>query len=40
MDKREDLFAATAPWEAQKMLMSMAVTEGLGYRGNDREAII
>jgi len=36
-DKREDLFAATPPLEAKKMLMSMAVTEEIGYRGNDRK---
>ena len=35
-DKREDLFAATPPLEANKLLMSMAVTEGIGYRRNDR----
>ena len=28
--KREDLFAATPPLEAKKMLFSMAVTEGIG----------
>ena len=37
MDKREDLFAATPPLEAKNTLMSMAVTEGVGYRGNDRK---
>ena len=31
MDKRCDLFAATPPLEAKKMLYSMAVTEGIGY---------
>ena len=30
-DKREDLFAATPPLEAKKMIFSMAVTEGIGY---------
>ena len=30
-DKREDLFAATPPLEAKKMLLSWAVTEGIGY---------
>ena len=35
MDKREDLFAATPPLEAKKMLMSMAVTEGVGYKRGD-----
>ena len=29
--KRDDLFAATPPFEAKKMLFSMAVTEGIGY---------
>ena len=32
MDKREDLFAATPPLEAKKLLFSMAVTEGIGYK--------
>ena len=32
MDKREDLFAATPPLEAKKMLLSWAVTEGIGYK--------
>ena len=31
-DKREDLFAATPPLEAKKMLLSWAVTEGIGYK--------
>ena len=31
IDKRWDLFAATPPLEAKKMLFSMAVTEGIGY---------
>ena len=30
--KREYLFAATPPLEAKKMLMSLAVTEGIGYK--------
>ena len=29
-DKRDDLFAATPPLEAKKMLFSLAVTEGYG----------
>ena len=33
-DKREDLFAATPPLEAKKMLVSLAVTEGVGHDGN------
>ena len=32
-DKREDLFAATPPLEAKKILFSLAVTEGIGFRG-------
>ena len=36
--KDDDLFAAPPPLEAKKMLMSMAVTEGIGYeRGRPRE---
>ena len=30
-DKRQDLFAATPPIEALRILMSMAVTQGIGY---------
>ena len=30
--RREDLFAATPPLEAKKILFSMAVTEGIGYQ--------
>ena len=30
-DKREDLFAATPPLEAKKILFSLAVAEGVGY---------
>ena len=36
-DKREDLFAATPPLEALKILLSLAVTEGVGYRKGERE---
>ena len=36
MDKRENLFAATPPLEAKKLLISMAVTAGIGHKGNDR----
>lgn len=32
-DKMDDLFAATPPLEANNMLMSLAVTEGIGYNG-------
>ena len=32
----EDLFAATPPLEAKKILFSMAVTEGIGFIGNDK----
>ena len=35
--KRDDLFAAMPPLEAQKVLMSMAVTEGIGYKRGKRE---
>ena len=31
LDKRTDLFAATPPLEALKMLFSLAMTEGVGY---------
>jgi hypothetical protein len=31
LDKRNDLFAATPPLEAKKLLFSWAVTEGIGY---------
>ena len=38
--KREDLFAATPPLEAIKLLFSMAVTEGIGYsRGNIKNGL-
>ena len=30
-DKREDLFAATPPLEAKKILLSMAATQDIGY---------
>ena len=36
MDKRNDLFAATPPIEALKMLLSAAVTEGKGYRTREQ----
>ena len=35
--KREDLFAATPPLEAKKMLFSFAVTEGIGYKHGKKE---
>ena len=39
-DRREDLFAATPPLEAKKILMSMVVTEGIGYKkGRKREGM-
>ena len=38
VSKREDLFAATPPLEAEKTLMSMAVTEGIGYRRGKRKS--
>ena len=31
LDKREDLFAATPPVEAKKLLLSLAMTEGYGF---------
>ena len=34
---REDLFAATPPLEAEKLLMSMAVTESVGWRNRPPE---
>ena len=33
----EDLFAATPPLEAKKILFSMAVTEAIGFEANDRQ---
>ena len=36
-DKREDLFAATPPLEAIKMVLSMAVTEGIGFKAGNRK---
>ena len=30
-DSRDDLFAATPPLEALKLIISMAMTEGIGY---------
>ena len=37
-DKREDLLAATPPLEALKLLISMAMTEGVGYqKGKDEQ---
>merc|ERR1712015_131224 len=39
-NKREDLFAATPSLEAKKMLMSMAVTEGIGSKaGNEHKGM-
>ena len=35
--KKENLFAATPPLEAKKMLMSLAVTEGVGYKQGHKE---
>ena len=32
VEKREDLFAATPPLESMKLLLSLAVTEGIGYQ--------
>ena len=36
LDKRNDVFAATPPLEAKKMLISMAVTQGVGHTGIDK----
>ena len=36
-DNREDLFAATPPLEALKILLSMAMTEGVGYEKGKAE---
>ena len=36
-DKREDLFAATPPLEALKFLISMAMTEGIGFQKGREE---
>ena len=37
-DKRDDLFAATPPLEALKILLSLAVTEGVGYiKGKEKK---
>ena len=39
-DKREDLFAATPPLEALKILLSLALTEGIGYvKGREEEGM-
>ena len=37
VDKREDLFAATPPLEAKKILLSLAVTSGIGYKEGMRK---
>ena len=37
LDKRNDLFAATPPLEAKKMLLSYAVTAGIGYLPGEGE---
>ena len=39
-DKREDLFAATPPLEAKKILLSMAVTEGIRFKSAQRRVQI
>ena len=36
-DKRIDLFAATPPLEGKKLLLAMAVTEGIGYERGNKE---
>ena len=35
--KETNIFAATPPLEAQKLLFAMAVTEGVGYKQGVRE---
>ena len=34
-----DMFAATPPWEANKLLLSMAVTRGIGYKQSRRSGL-
>ena len=36
LDKREDLFAATPPIEALKLLISLWMTRGIGKRGSKK----
>ena len=36
-DKRDDLFAATPPLEANTMLFSFATTEGIGYKKGNKQ---
>ena len=36
-NRREDLFAPTPPLEAKKMLKSMAVTEGVGFKAGRKQ---
>ena len=39
-DNRDDLFAATPPLEALKILISMAMPEGVGYeKGKENEGM-
>ena len=39
-DRNQDLFAATPPLEAKKILLSMAMTEGIGFkRGQERHGM-
>ena len=35
--KEKNIFAATPPLEAQKLLFSMAVTEGIGFQKGEKE---
>ena len=37
-NKRTDLFAATPPLEAKKLLFSAAVTEGVGHQNGDKQS--
>ena len=40
MDIRQDLFAATPPLEAKKMLLSLAMTEGIGFeKGKEKQGM-
>ena len=40
-DRNQDLFAATPPLEAKKILLSMAMTEGIGFRrGQENQGML
>ena len=38
--KEKNIFAATPPLEAQKLLCAMAVTEGVGFKQGEREHVL